>query len=465
MRFFMLVIFLFFIAACMSQETFNFIDSAVLTRLSRDVHILASDSFAGRKSGSAGEQKAYRYIISCFQEAGLKPAGIADSSFLQSFPIESLSIPPGSNTFEIEGRSDRTILNYDFSPTAYSANGRMEGNNYILVDLSQFREHKQKLRNDTLPSLRQVVRNAFQQGNSAVIFLNEWLLQGPDADSLYNRLKVKPEKGLVISVNYDIAAYLQKHPGVNIFINVDIERTSIICHNVIGFINNRAPSTVIIGAHYDHLGVNKQGKVFNGADDNGSGTAMLMELARYLKHSGDKTNNYLFIAFSGEEEGMYGSRYFVKHPLVDLQTINFMMNLDMVGRLGCEGNLITVFGTGTSPMWHTIYKETAHPKFRLCRMHGVHAFSDHLGFYRHGIPITSFTTGFHYEYHTTRDDAETINYRGMVDLVKYLQGLLHNAASGGKVGYHKVAGWYNFSTNLKIVLRGIDHILTVGTDN
>ena len=459
-----LAIFLFSAAACMSQETVNFSDSAVLARLSRDVHVLCSDSLAGRKSGSAGEEKAYKYISRCFREAGLAPCAMNDSSFLQSFPIENLSIPFKSNSFTIEGLDIAPRLHFKFSPVAYSANGRMEGNKYIVVDLSGFRKKQQRKSNTIFKSLRQVIRDAFQQGNSAVILTNEWMLKSQKTDSLYNWADVKSEQGLVISVNDDISEYLQNHPGVNISIMVEVVRKSTIFHNVVGFINNGAPYTIIIGAHYDHLGTNSHGYVYNGADDNASGTVVAIELARYLKYCGEKTNNYLFIAFSGEEEGLYGSGYFVKHPMIGLETINFMINLDMVGRLGCEGNLVTIFGTGSSPAWHTVYKETAHPWFHLWRMQGVHLFTDHVGFYRQGIPVISLTTGFHYDYHTTHDDVSTLNYTGMVEIVKYLNGLLHTTSSKGKVGYHKIAGWYNFNANLKIVVKGIDHTLSVGSD-
>ncbi|MCX6266293.1 MAG: M20/M25/M40 family metallo-hydrolase, partial [Bacteroidetes bacterium] len=281
---------------------------------------------------------------------------------------------------------------------------------------------------------------------------------------LYNRMHLKPEQGVVISVNPDIAAFLLKHPGTNISIRVDVERTSITCHNVIGYIDNGAPYTIIIGAHYDHLGLNKKGLPFNGADDNASGTALMMELARVLKQHGVRTNNFLCIAFSGEEEGLIGSGYFLKNPSVGLHSLNFMVNLDMVGRLGCEGNQVMIFGTGTSPLWHTMYKETPHPEFRISRFHGVHSFSDHLGFYKNGIPIISLTTGLHYDYHTTRDDACTLNYTGMVDIVKYLQGLLSYASPKGSVGFKKVPGWYDFSANFKIATAGIDHLLNVGAD-
>jgi len=448
----------------MSQEGFSFSDSAVQSRLMRDVHILASDSFAGRKSGTTGEQKAGRYIADAFKAAGVTPKGSSDSSYLQPFPIEWFTVPRDSNSLNIEGYKGSAFPQYDFSPTAHSSNGRFEGNSYILIDLARFRNLPRQMPGETGNDVSEEIRKAFQNGNSAVILYNEWSLDRRDRNSLYDRRNIRPLTGLVISVNPDIASYLLKHPGVNISAGTLIRRTAMTCHNIIGLIDNNAPYTIIIGAHYDHLGISRRGRVFSGADDNASGTAMMMELARYLKRSGEKTYNYLFAAFSGEEEGLDGSLYFVRNPLADLKSISFMVNLDMVGRLGCEGNVVTVFGTGTSPLWPAIYKLTPHPGFRLCKMHGVHDFTDHQGFYRHGIPIISVTTGFHYEYHTTRDNPETINYSGMVDLTRYMEELLHKAASAEKAVYHKTSRWYNLCTNLKIFLKGIDHILTVGME-
>ena len=458
------VTFLFSFGICVSQDRFSFSDSAVLSRLSRDIHVLASDSFAGRKSGTGAEQKASRYIINCFREAGLTSTGAAESSFLQPFPIVSFTIPRDSNTLSIDGFQGKILLRQEFCPTAYSASGLVKGNRYILIDLSKYISPDKSIPGDTVAALREAIRNAFRQGYQLVFVFNEELLDLDKRHALYNREKINPDEGLVISVNSEIASYLQEHPGANVLALISVRRSAIICHNIIGFINNEAQYTVIIGAHYDHMGISKEGKVFNGADDNASGTAMMMELARYLKQSGEKGENYLFIAFSGEEEGLYGSEYFVGHPTVDMNTINFMVNLDMIGRLGCEGNRVNIFGTGTSPSWRELYKKTPHPGFRICRMHGVHAFTDHVGFYQHGIPIISMTTGFHYEYHTTRDKPETINYPGMVDLAKYLEGLLHQSMYAGKVGFHKVPLWYDMSANFKIIIKDIDHIMAVGME-
>ena len=124
--------------------------------------------------------------------------------------------------------------------------------------------------------------------------------------------------------------------------------------NVIGFLDNKADKTIIIGAHYDHLGLGGTGslhrgdtEIHNGADDNASGVSVMLNLASKLKGK-HLNNNYLFIAFSGEEMGLLGSNYFVKNPTIDTKAVNYMINMDMVGRLK-EDKTIAVYGTGTSP--------------------------------------------------------------------------------------------------------------------
>ncbi|MBT8179882.1 MAG: M28 family peptidase, partial [Eudoraea sp.] len=127
--------------------------------------------------------------------------------------------------------------------------------------------------------------------------------------------------------------------------------------NVIGYIDNQAENTVVIGAHFDHLGMGGQGSLYrgeepqihNGADDNASGVAIMLQLADSLrtKHKG---NNYLIISFSGEEQGLLGSNYFVKNSTIDLSKVNYMLNMDMVGRLRADSSL-SVSGTGPAPVW------------------------------------------------------------------------------------------------------------------
>src|SRR6185369_8632251 len=166
-------------------------------------------------------------------------------------------------------------------------------------------------------------------------------------------------------------------------------------HNVIGYLNNDAATTVILGAHYDHLGYGEDGNsmlrtgehlIHNGADDNASGTAAVIELARLIKNSGKKelkNNNYLFITFSGEELGLFGSKYFVENPTIDLGNVNYMINMDMVGRLNDSTQVLTVGGFGTSPEWAEAIKlkEKKSPFVIKIDSSGTGP-SDHTSFYR-----------------------------------------------------------------------------------
>ena len=213
--------------------------------------------------------------------------------------------------------------------------------------------------------------------------------------------------------------------------------------NVIGYLDNNAENTVVIGAHFDHLGYGYFGsrqpgshEIHNGADDNASGTAGLLEIATQLKHSAAKNNNYLFIGFSGEELGLYGSKHFVKSPTLPAEQINYMINLDMVGRLNEEG-VLAVNGTGTSPSWNEVL-EKARPAGIDIKKHesGVGA-SDHTSFYLEEIPVLHFFTGQHQDYHKASDDSDLINYEGIQQVSSYVVGIIESLDEQGKLEYSK----------------------------
>lgn len=214
------------------------------------------------------------------------------------------------------------------------------------------------------------------------------------------------------------------------------EAVSITGHNVVGYIDNGAPYTVVIGAHYDHLGYNEFGSstyratdstekplIHNGADDNASGTAALMELGRLLKQSAYRGHNYLFIAFSGEEEGLLGSNYYAKHPTIDTATMAYMINMDMVGRLDTVKQSFAISGTGTSPQWEPTLKNINSP-LRVKFDAGGTGASDHTSFYYINIPALHFFTGTHYDYHKPSDDADKINYEGAAQVITYIYELV-----------------------------------------
>ena len=212
--------------------------------------------------------------------------------------------------------------------------------------------------------------------------------------------------------------------------------------NVVGFIDNNSENTIVIGAHFDHLGMGGQGSlhrgdsaIHNGADDNASGTAALVALARILKHEEHKSN-FLFIAFSGEENGLWGSNYFVKNPTIDLSQINYMINMDMVGRMN-EEKTLAINGVGTSPSFVPALDLANADSLKLVTSESGVGPSDHTSFYLQDLPVLHFFTGQHEDYHKPSDDSELINYDGLLLVVKYIDRLVSQLDTEPKLAFTK----------------------------
>ena len=213
--------------------------------------------------------------------------------------------------------------------------------------------------------------------------------------------------------------------------------------NVVGLLDNGAKTTVVIGAHYDHVGLGHFGSrhtgapaIHNGADDNASGTAGLFYLAEALQKSTAKNNNYLFIAFSGEELGLYGSKYFANNPTIDLSTINYMLNMDMIGRLNDE-KVLVINGAGTSPVWKSIFAELDGHGLSIKTNDSGIGPSDHTSFYLKDIPSLHFFTGQHMDYHKPEDDAHLVNYQGIKEVCDYMLALIGKLNSKGELEFTK----------------------------
>ena len=210
------------------------------------------------------------------------------------------------------------------------------------------------------------------------------------------------------------------------------DKTKIKGVNVIGYCNNKQKETIVIGAHYDHLGYGKHGsrdtknEIHNGADDNASGVSILINLIDQL--CPNQQYNYLFIAFSGEEYGLLGSSYFVKNSPIDLETIRFMINFDMVGRLNNQ-NEIAINGVGTSKKWNKLIDSTNSLfHFNIKKSDSGTGPSDHTSFYLNNIPILHFFTGQHNDYHKSTDDIEKINFNGMYQIMSYVDKLIQSTS-------------------------------------
>jgi hypothetical protein len=216
-------------------------------------------------------------------------------------------------------------------------------------------------------------------------------------------------------------------------------------NNIAGYLDNNAATTIIIGAHYDHLGIGDQGssldanpqsKIHNGADDNASGVAGVIELARFLSSNKIKEkNNFLFLCFSGEELGLYGSKYFTEHPTVDLSNVNYMINMDMIGRLDEKTKTLLVHGTGTSPVWETLVKSLENENVKIKTDSSGVGPSDHTSFYLKNIPVLHFFTGSHSDYHKPSDDWEKINLKGEVEVLALIAKVITSLDAQPKLAF------------------------------
>jgi Zn-dependent M28 family amino/carboxypeptidase len=235
--------------------------------------------------------------------------------------------------------------------------------------------------------------------------------------------------------------------------------------NVIGFIDNKMENTVIIGAHYDHLGYGDEGSlhrgekaIHNGADDNASGVSVMLNLADKLKNT-NTNNNYLLMAFSGEEMGLLGSNYFVKNATIDTKKVNYMINMDMVGRL--KNSTLAIYGTGTSPIWSQTIN-SLNSDFKLIEKESGVGPSDHTSFYLNDIPVLHFFTGQHENYHKPSDDAELLNYDGMYQISEYIYAIISDLNDNDKLTFVKTKNESDNAPRFKVTLGVIPDYLFDG---
>jgi len=218
---------------------------------------------------------------------------------------------------------------------------------------------------------------------------------------------------------------------------------TVVGKNILGYIDNNASNTVVVGAHYDHLGYGNEGSlhtggkaIHNGADDNASGVSGVLYLAESIKKSQLKNYNYLFICFSGEEKGLWGSNYFVNSTNVDKKKFNYMVNMDMIGRLNAEKKL-AISGVGTSPTFEPVLDKIKTKKISIKKELSGMGPSDHASFYNAEVPVLAFFTGQHSDYHKPSDDHQFINYTGITDVLEYIYTIVSTLDGMEKVTFTK----------------------------
>lgn len=427
-------------------------DKEILANLSAHINYLADDKLEGRRTGTRGEQLAYEYISKEFEKAGFLPRG-ENEGYLQKFEVnDGKEVRPASHLI-IDGNDLK--VHKEYFPFSNSPNKSVQATASIALqensspwfyDLKELVEtNKDNPHFDLAGEIASRAAIAAQKGANALIIYN--------TSSTGDELKFEPKANaptLPIPVLYVTKAARDKYmkdetATLDISLKTDIADKIRYGYNVLGYINNNTLTTIVIGAHYDHLGFGEDRNslstsgtaiVHNGADDNASGTAALIEIGKMLKSSKFKNNNFLLIAFSGEELGLFGSKYFTEHPTVDLGSVNYMINIDMIGRLKDSTHRLNVGGYGTSPAWQEVFAKPD-KYFNISLDSSGTGPSDHTSFYRKDIPVLFFFTGIHSDYHKPTDDADKINFIGELQVLKLIYSAIEKTNKSGKLAFTK----------------------------
>ncbi len=459
------------ISTVSSAQKLKKADKQVLSNLQTHISFLADDKLEGRRTGTAGEKLAYEYISSQFAATGLMAKG-DNGTYIQDFEVnEGKQINPST---QLTINNNKLSLEKDFFPLAYSMNAKTETTGTIALpesgtvwfwDLKEtLEENKTNPHFDLEEAIIKKVNNVAGKRAAALLIYN--------SSAIKDELKFEPKsktaavKIPVLYINREIKTkYLKDETAAaDIKLEVAISDKKRTGHNVIGYIDNGAANTVILGAHYDHLGYGEDHnslyagttpQIHNGADDNASGTAALIELSKLIKKSKLKNNNYLFIAFSGEELGLFGSKYFTEHPTIDFTKANYMINMDMLGRLNDSTHGLTIGGYGTSPAWGEQLSNTDNYLKINFDSSGTGP-SDHTSFYRKDMPVLFFFTGAHSDYHKPTDDADKVNYTGELMVLKYIYNVIDINNKKGKLSFTKTRetqaqGKRSFSVSMGIM--------------
>jgi peptidase M28-like protein/PDZ domain-containing protein len=494
-------------------------------RLRNNIMYLASDALEGRRTGTQGANDAAHYIAAEFNMLGLRPGmpgggrtrGENRARYLQPFPYVSAVELGKNNVLVLDPRQPDLPGSFkagvDWMPLGFSSNGGGQGSETVFVGYGissaelKYDDYAGANPKDRIAiafagtpdgdnphgqfvqagQIRFKAAAARASGARGLL-----IISGEEklSDDRLSRLTYdnSGEAGIPVAViSKQTATWIlgdlntlkaiadartrpgaSPHTGRNINLLIDVTRRESPSFNVVGILPGSDPKlrneAIVIGAHYDHLGLGgegslapREGEIHHGADDNASGTAGVLELARMLTQGPKPRRTIVFIAFSGEEEGLIGSSYYVNHPVVPLANTVAMINMDMIGRL--KDQKLTIGGVGTAQEWKDEIKRTqdafttpqtipasagnhsttsASP-FALTLNEDGYGPSDHSSFYSKQIPVLFFWTGTHNDYHKPSDTAEKINYQGEARIVSFVANIVRDIDKSDKRPTYTVA--------------------------
>ncbi len=481
--------------------------------IKENIMYLASDSLKGRKPGKEGDMLASGFIREKLRDAGLQL--IAEKGF-QPFKVITEVGLGEKNTFNVGGKE--FLVQDGFLPYSFSANAGVTGNAVFAGYGFKFEKGGVKYNDyegidvegkwvlllkgdpemDNQESIfiefsdeRSKVLTALDQKAAGVLLVGGAQYNSKDELSpLFYDKNSSTYPIPVIQVTREVANSILQPARKNIegleellagevsgkgfqldievTANVDVVHKVVESQNVVGVVPGNDPALmneyVVIGAHHDHLGMGGQGSgsravdtiaVHNGADDNASGVAAVIELAE--KVAGERLNkrSIVFTTFGAEEMGLVGSKAFTNNPPVDLEKVVAMVNFDMVGRLDTIENSLSIGGVNTSLETREII-ERLNPGFNLALSDDGYGPSDHSSFYAQGIPVFFVSTGAHADYHTPEDDVGYINFEGQEKVVKYFYDVVMEVAN------RQEALTYNESGSMQRSGRGGRFKVTLG---
>jgi hypothetical protein len=480
-----------FIASCKGNR------EVTVKELQSHIRYLASDSLKGRFTGSEGDSLAAEYIKAKLASYGFSP--LSGDGF-QRFSVTKRIIAGKSNYLSVNGTG--YTADTDFMPFSFSSDAELEsevvfaGYGFsINADSLKWDDYDGAevngkwvlvLRGDPEPDNNSSPYIPFSSDRGKALLAKDngaagvLMVSGPgfdpkDAFEPLNTegysvgipvLRIKREVAdAILSQSKNTIAGLEKklndskkpfsvNTGIIIKGRSEIVREMAETRNVVMMLPGEDEKLkneyIILGAHYDHLGMGGPGSssravdttaIHYGADDNASGIAMMLELSeKFAMTNGSHKRSIICIAFSGEEEGLLGSKHFTGNPGLDLTSVNAMINLDMVGRLN-ESNNLQISGVGTAAgLRDLIYSKTDTAAIRLTLSDEGYGPSDHSSFYGKNIPVLFYFTGAHMDYHTPADTWDKINYDGMIKISGPIYNVAENIATDSARLQFKEAG-------------------------
>jgi hypothetical protein len=472
-------------------------EDPIVERMRKDITFLASDECEGRGVGTLGLDLAAQYIAVQFSRAGLKPGGV-NGTYFQPFPFATNAQLDGESTLTLEspqgkkielkqgvdfqiigtsaagtfkaplvfvgyGTSARTLAYDDYTgidvkgkavvalrrlPRWSDKDKPFDGPNkdeLASLDAKQYRAQANKaaailLANDASDAKDDLMPFQTMSRNIVTVSIPYVQIKRSILDVLLKDVTGDSLEDTEKAIDVDLKPRSAALRGWSISMEVKVKRQESLVKNVIGYLEGNGPladETIVVGAHYDHLGyggfgslnLKAKGKIHHGADDNGSGTTAVIELSRRFGALKNRQGRRMvFMTFTAEERGLIGSRHYCRvEPLFALKNTAAMFNLDMVGRLKDapegEKSKLLVLGTASAKGFEELVMKL-NPGFDLVKDASVFGASDHFSFYQQKIPVLFFWTGTHPDYHRPTDTSDKINVAGMKRITDYSERII-----------------------------------------